>query len=530
MPSLGPGRNCDPRKGLGGPSLAASLQILQSQSAGPVANAYEQSRARVAVILGPVGGGKTIASSKKIIRVARMQDASPKDGIRRARIVVLARTYVDIWDKVLPSYRKTYPEAIFGKIEGTKNRQADHIYDVREPGLGTLHVEVMFRAVQDIDLEDFVRGMECTAWWLTEMDTLPQAIVELAAQRVGRYPEPDHRPAPDPGQGERQLAYRGVFGDANVPDIDAWFYEQFWLTANRPKHWHLFLQPPGVLETGKGKGFAANPLAENLDNLLKIDPNWYPEQARDMKRWQVMRFLMCRPGYSRHALPVHELFEETDHVADRPLEVDPYKPTIIGCDGGANTLFPSACFMQNPAWMTWRAHAEFAPQERCSIEEFAAQILKVLNTQIRKSAGAVIVGDPAMAQGMAGGGDGGGFHIRSYGQRLEQLTGITVTLAPNNKPTERRAALSGVLDRRGGFLTDPRNSYLIRALAGGFRYPKKSADRGELIPEKNKHSHIAEGCEYGVMGGEGLDGFFGSVGDGSTFGGVSADLMPQPVM
>lgn len=505
--------------------MAASLQILQSQPAGDVAYAYEQSRARVAVILGPVGGGKTIASSKKVIRVARWQDASPIDCIRRARIVVLARTYVDIWDKVLPSYKKTYPEAIFGKIDGTKNRQADHIYDIREPGLGQLHVEVMFRAVQDIDLEDFVRGMECTAWWLTEMDTLPQAIVELAAQRVGRYPEPDHRPAPGPGQTERQLAYRGVFGDANVPDIDAWFYEQFWLSANRPKHWHLFLQPAGVLQ--QGARFVANPAAENLQNLLKIDPNWYPEQARDMKRWQILRFLMCKPGYSRHAQPVHEDFEEIDHVAAAPLEVDPYKPVIIGADGGANTLMPAACFMQNPQPLNWRALAEFAPQERTSVEEFAQQILRILNTRVKRSAGAVIIGDPAMAQGMAAGGDGGGMTIMSYGQKLERLTGITVIMAPNNKPADRRGALAKVLKLRGGFVTDPRNTFLIRSLAGGFRYPKKSADKGELIPEKNKHSHIAEGCEYGVMGGEGMDGFFGALGDGL---GVPEHLMPDPVM
>lgn len=515
--------------------MAASLQILQSQAAGDVANAYEQSRARVAVILGPVGGGKTIASSKKCVRVARMQDASPIDGVRRARIVVLARTYVDIWDKVLPSYKKSYPEAIFGKIEGSKNRQADHIYDVEEyhilPGgvreKRKLHVEVWFRAVQDIDLEEFVRGMECTAWWLTEMDTLPQAIVELAAQRVGRYPEPDHRPAPEPGQTERQLAYRGVFGDANVPDIDAWFYEQFWLSANRPKHWHLFLQPPGVLQDGLR--FIANPAAENLQNLLKIDPNWYPEQARDMKRWQILRFLMCKPGYSRHALPVHEDFEEIDHVAAAPLIVDPYKPVIIGCDGGANTLMPAACFMQNPAPYQWRALAEFAPQERTSIEEFAQQILRLLNTRVKRSAGAQIIGDPAMAQGMAAGGDGGGMTILTYAQKLERLTGITVSLPDNNRPTERRAALAKVLKTRGGFLIDPRNTYLIRALAGGFRYPKKSADKGELIPEKNKHSHIAEGCEYGVMGGEGLDGFFGSMREGGGFD-VAEHLMPQPVM
>ncbi|WP_298161123.1 hypothetical protein [Brevundimonas sp.] len=501
------------------------MEILQSRSAGDVANAYEQSRARVAVILGPVGGGKTISSSKKCIRVARMQEPSPRDGIRRARIVVLARTYGDIWDKVLPSYRKTYPASMFGEIKGSQNRQADHVYDIREPGKGILHVEVLFRAVQDIDLEDFVRGMECTAWWLTEMDTLPQAIVELAAQRVGRYPEPDDRPEPEEGQTERPLAYAGVFGDANVPDIDDWFYNQFWLAANRPSHWHLFLQPSAILPGGPP--WLQNPNAENLQNLRKADPNWYATQARDMQAWQIRRFLQCKPGYSRHATPVHELFDEVRHVAAGRIQIDPYKPMIIGADGGGGTLHPSAAFMQNPRPMQWRVNAEFAPQERCSVEEFAHNILRVMNTQVKRSAGAIILGDPAMAQGMTFGGGGGGFSIQTYGQKLQALTGIEVQLAPSNKPAERRGALAKVLKEHDGFSCDPRVTYLIRALAGGFRYRKRAGDKVLLEPEKNMHSHIAEGCEYGVLGGEGMTGFFGGLGGDH---GVPADLMPPPIM
>lgn len=509
--------------------MAATLEILQSRPAGDVANAYEQSRARVATILGPVGGGKTIASSKRVIRVARWQDASPRDGIRRARICCLARTYPDLWDKVLPSYKKTYPEKIFGKVEGTKNRQADHHYRVRDPIVGgILDVEVMFRAVQDVDLEDFVRGLEVTAWWLTEMDTLPQAVVELAAQRVGRYPEPDDRPPPLPGETERELAFRGVFGDANVPDIDDWFYEQFWLSANRPAHWHLFLQPPGVLPEGNKK-WKANPAAENLENLRKIDPNYYVSAMADMQAWQIRRFLQCKPGYSRHATPVHEWFDEVDHVSAGPLEVDPYKPVIIGADGGANTLFPSAAFMQNPRPLTWRVYDEFAPQTRCSVEELAQNIMRVMNTRIRRSAGAVIIGDPAMNQALAFGGNGGQT-ITTYAQKLQDLTGIEVQLAPSQKPGERRGALQKVGERRGGLLIDPRVVRLIRALAGGFRYRKQTGGKVEAVPEKNVHSHIAEGCEYGVLGGEGLTGWFGSFGDNSDAATDLAALMPQPIM
>ena len=444
--------------------------------------------------------------------------------------MVLARTYADIWDKVLPSYRKTYPAKIFGEIQGSKNRQADHVYDIREPGKGILHVEVWFRAVQDIDLEAFVRGMECTAWWLTEMDTLPQAIVELAAQRVGRYPEPDDRPEPVEGQKERPLAYAGVFGDANVPDIDDWFYNQFWLSANRPAHWHLFLQPAAVHK--KGPPWVQNPDAENLLNLRKADPNWYGTQAMDMQAWQVRRFLQCKPGYSRHATPVHEDFDDFDHVANEALKIDPHKPIIIGADGGGGTLHPSAAFMQNPSFMTWRVHSEFAPQERCGVEELAQNIKRILNPEITRAAGAVIIGDPAMAQGMTFGAEGGGFSIQTYGQKLQALTGIDVILAPTNQPSERRDALAKVLKQRGGFEVDPRCKYLIRSLAGGFRYAKRAGDNSpNLAPVKNMHSHIAEGCEYGVLGGEGMTGFFGSVaGFGGADHGVPSDLMPQPIM
>lgn len=458
-----------------------------------------------------------------------MQEPSPRDGIRRARIVCLARTYGDIWDKVLPSYKKTYPAAIFGEVEGSKNRQANHHYQIREPGKGILDVEVWFRAVQDIDLEDFVRGMECTAWWLTEMDTLPQAIVELAAQRVGRYPEPDHRPEPVEGESERPLAYAGVFGDANVPDIDDWFYNQFWLSANRPDHWHLFLQPAAIL--AKGPPWLQNPDAENLLNLRKADPNWYATQAKDMQTWQIRRFLQCKPGYSRHATPVHEDFDDVDHVATARLTIDPYKPIIIGADGGGGTLHPSAAFMQNPSPLSWRVHAEFAPQERCGVEEFARNIKRILNTEVKRAAGAVIIGDPAMAQGMTFGAEesGGGFSIQSYGQKLQALTGIEVILAPTNDPAQRREGLTTVLRQRGGFIIDPRCKYLIRSLAGGFRYPKRAGEKNmpNLSPVKNMHSHIAEGCEYGVLGGEGMAGFFGGLGGDH---GVSADLMPQPIM
>jgi hypothetical protein len=79
----------------------------------------------------------------------------------------------------------------------------------------SLHVEVLFRAVNDLDIEEFFRGFEFTAIWLPEADTNGDlaAILSLGSNRAGRYPEPDDRP------GHRPSAYAGIFGDANAPMI-----------------------------------------------------------------------------------------------------------------------------------------------------------------------------------------------------------------------------------------------------------------------------------------------------------------------
>ena len=86
-----------------------------------------------------------------------------------------------------------------------------------------------------------------------------------------------------------------------------------------------------------------------------------------------------------------------------------------------------------------------------------------------------------------------------------------------------------VCDRWFAAIPTDTHPNLIRSLAGGFRYPKRAGEKNmpNLSPVKNMHSHIAEGCEYGVLGGEGMIGFFGGLGGDH---GVSADLMPQPIM
>jgi hypothetical protein len=513
--------------------IGANVQISHNTPAGPVANAYEQSRARVSTIVGPTGGGKTVSSAKKCLRVAQWQHPSPRDGIRKAKICCITTTYRQAWRTVIPSYRAVMKplgvlEKPYGLWTGAKDGPAKHVFDLVVPSLrdptspfeagrrGQIHLEVEFAALGEETLEEFLRGYEPTAFWIPEKDTMPRDLIELALNRVGRYPPPDDRPAM-----ADEVAYMGVFGDANVPDIDTWFYEDFYLPAQRKEGWSLFRQPPAILMDGR-----QNPEAENLQNLLKINPQYYAVMAKDMAKWAVRRFLGCKPGYSRHGIPVHEHFDDDRHVSKVSLTADPYAELVIGMDGGGNTNRPAATFMQEVGGRI-RILADYAPDSNTSAQEAGKMVRQILNTKVKRARGAVIVIDPAAAVVSP-------LSPYTYAQQVQMASGIEVRLAQSNDPKLRRGGLAGVLEPfpqgQPKILIDPDCSDLIRALAGGFHYRKKDKDRGVDVPVKNQHSHVAESAEYGVLGIQGLDGFFAPVAGNADFSSDNSDLYMEPIL
>lgn len=465
--------------------------------AGSVARAYELSDAEVAFIVGPTGGGKSTASARKILRAALKQHASPRDGVRRAKICVVTATYRKAWDQVIPSYKKVFGWTDVEKtFRGAVGNPANHKFAIEAPmrggGTGPVEVEVLFRATNDQDLEEFVRGFEVTGWWLPEADTLEsESLLSLTSNRVGRFPEPDDRPD-DPTLAP---AWAGVFGDANAPVIGNWFYNRLYLQANRKPGDAFFRQPGGF-----------DPNAENMQNLKKIRPDYYANLAARMEEYDVGRLINCKPGYSRFGKPVHPLFDDVRMVSTRPLEPLPGQAVIIGADAG-NTLMPAATFKQR-AWNgQWRVLAEIAPIQQMDIMAFGAEIRRIFETRFGGKGEAVIWVDPSAVAKSTGN------LAFSYAALLQGATGIAVQLAPSNNPLVRRTATDRVLARSvgngaPGLIVDPACTGYIEAMAGGYRF-KKLRDAYAPQPEKNDHSHIAEADQYGTLGGEGLpDGSF----------------------
>ena len=480
-----------------GPS--GGIDLRSWTFAGPVERAYELCRAPVNMIVGPTGGGKTTGSARRCLRVARWQEPSPRDGVRRARIVVVCPTYRRAWDTVMPSYFKVFPQGI-GEFRGSRGDPADHMFDAVlaiDGSPSRVHVEVLFRAVNDLDIEEFFRGFEFTAAWLPEADTNADldAILSFGANRAGRYPEPEDRP-----DHSEVAPYRGVWGDANAPLIGSPFHRRFYMKTMgtgkvAPATDRLWIQPGG-----------RSAKAENMANLRKLDPDYYGAMAAQLDSYDERRLIDNRPGYGRHGQPVHPNFDDTLHVAAQEIPIDPYVDLVISVDCGSGAMIPGATFEQRRYSGQWCFLEEvFLREGQMSTQELGGRIRQVAESpKFAKARGAVICVDPAASSRSP---------QTEYtdAQALQQHAGIEVILAPTNNPKFRRGALDKLfLARVAGqprepmILIDPACQGLIEGLAGAWHYPRR-AGQVSPIPDKGRWSHVCEAAEYGPLTIDGMD-------------------------
>jgi hypothetical protein len=399
----------------------------------------------------------------------------------------------------MPSYFKVFSQTS-GTFRGSRGDPADHFFDivVNHGGVpAKVHVEVLFRAVNDLDVEDFMRGLEVTGFWLPEADTngdLAQ-LLSLGSNRVGRYPEPDDRP-----DHSEVTPYSGIWMDANAPMIDTPFHDRLYLKkmpdgTAAPATDRLFIQPGG---------FNAN--AENMSNLRKIRKDYYAHMATQLDAYDVGRMINNRPGYGRHGQPVHPNFDQEAHVAQRTIEVDRFSDVYIGVDAGSNALVPGAVFKQRAYSGQWRVLAEiYLKDGQMNTEELAREIRRIMESRfagLGRDHGAMLCLDPA-----AGGRNAGSEYTTALA--LQQLTGIEAQLAPSNDPKHRRSALDKLFKRNcgpgePGIIIDPSCHGLIGGLSGGFHYPR----RGQVVSAsaaKNRFSHVCEAAEYVPLTVDGLD-------------------------
>lgn len=439
---------------------------------GPVAEAFLLDRSPVSVIAGPVGSGKTVASLMKGFTISVQQNAFR--GVRYSRGVVIRNTYPELKSTVIKSFEDWFPSSI-APIKWDAPISAYLNFPL---GDGTkLDLEIYFLSFDRPQDVGKLKSFEITWAALSELSELPKSALDMATQRVGRYP----------GIRYGGPSWYGVFGDTNMPDDDHYLYQIF--EKEKPKGFKMFRQPGGLIEV-QGE-YKDNPLAENIHNLPGGHEYYHRQVAGKQKEW-VKVFLMGQYGTIADGRPVYPEWNDEIHV--RSLQPYPNLPLLLGFDYG---LTPACVICQ----VSPRGEL-LVLNELCSkdmgIRQFAHDVVKPFLAMNYAGYQIQACGDPA---GMSR----ADTDEKTCFQELAEA-GIACVPAASNSFVARREAVAGYLNRlvdgKPAFKLDPVCDRLRRGFNGRYQYRRLQvvgAERFKDVPEKNDYSHPHDALQYAAM-------------------------------
>lgn len=489
--------------------MKAPSRPRRLRSPGPVADAFTRSRAFIAVIIGPVGSGKTMAALQKGLRVGALQKGVKDDkGVvwRKARIGVIRESYPSLKSTTLKSWFNVVPEA-----EGKFLWSAPFTHTFRKilkrDGEGrpidVLDIEFEFRAIGDQTVEEACRGWEVNAVIVDEADLQPSDLVPFLTGRVGRFSDLDPSLVVDPQ----------IILSMNMPDIENHAYqlamdkEMDGLTeqdridlvgalGGRPLI-ETFVQPGGM-----------EPDAENIHNLHG-GRGYYVLQVASNKHkpGYVDRMVHNKPVPLMHGKPVNAEFLYTAHVQE--CTWDRRRPLIIGLDQG---LYAAAVVLQRNELGQIRTLMEVVNIEqgkkksllKVGPSAFGKKLRQALldrfpgieNEHVR------IVCDPA-----AFAADDREDNEHDWVLSCQSALKFgRIRKAKSNRQGLRNEAIWQAQASRGGYLVDPSCRHLIKAHSGGYRYQKEELGTGELRAHleiaNTIYTHVADAEQYAALEGE----------------------------
>lgn len=421
-----------------------------------VCSEFMNSDAKMRVLMGPVGSGKSVASSFEVVRRASMQ-APNAQGIRKSRVAIVRETARQLQDTTIKTFLDWFPPGPCGNFMRTTKTYYFKVGDVE--------CEIMFRALDDADDVANLNSLELTFAWFNECRDIHPDIVDAMSKRIGRFPS-----AKDGGP-----TWHGMWGDTNPPTMDTWWYYQ--MEALDPKDgvshndngWAVFKQPSG-----------RSPYAENIENL---PDGYYDTQGRSEEYIRV--YIDGEYGLSSAGQPVYKYFRPDYHMGSETLRpiINGVRPIVVGMDLG---LTPAAVIgQQDPRGRV--LILDEAVSFDMGIQRFVRTILKPLLNDRFMGAPILVVVDPA------------GIQRAQTDERsavdIIKAEGLRVIPAKTNSVSARLSAVDDYLMRHvdgdSAFLLDPHCTRLKAAMMGGYRFHPKN---GNI--EKNNHSHVAEALQY----------------------------------
>jgi hypothetical protein len=343
---------------------------------GPIAERFYWDNAAVVGIQGPVGSGKTTTLLKSRLRRAIMSPRSVIDGKRRYKLLVVRKTYRELWSTTIPSYLEVYPREL-GEWSGGRGDPVRHVM-IFEDQYGPIEFTVEFMAFGD-DIVSAMRGVQTTDIWLNEADTVPVDVITTGVGRINRWPAKEHYK----GLPLAIASYGQICCDFNAPDEDNWCFDVFHDEDKRKETTTLLNSklPDGArrieFEFYNQPGFG-EPGCENLQNLAA---GYYETQIalnRMAGKGDVTdRLVHNKIVYLRVGEPVFKReFSKRIHVADGPLDAIPGVPLRLGLDQGFKG---AAIVAQCTGFYRWRILGELHfPDDRLMAAVFGARLAEFL--------------------------------------------------------------------------------------------------------------------------------------------------------
>lgn len=515
-------------------SVAANLKHYQPP--GPVGAAFlADDKSFVRALLGPVGGGK---SSVCVFDVVRQASSMPicRDGTIKFKLAIIGQTYGQLERNLFPTWKRWLPAGdgpdgnwTEQEFKGGGGRFATHRieWDVirtvdGEPKRVTVYFEAIFAAIGDQVVEEFMRGFEPTAFWLYEVDLLPENVLDQALFRLGRYPSVDDLPKDlplrgfpgytlaklPPGMAYKDLPpntlYRAyVICDLNAPDVDSWFYRMF--EEEKPEGFRLYKQPSG--------------LAKNAENLHNLPPGYYNQQISVFKTKKGGKNLIRRMVHAQYAPsldgePVYEEYSDDIHLAREPIKAVKSIPLTIGLDAGMQR--PAAAILQQKPNGQWILLGECVPgrggaRKFCEALKLEIAAIAELSGIDRLEIGSMY-SDPA---GFTGSDQESGEY--AWAERVALEMELPVLPTETNEIDPRleavRDELTYMIDgETPALLVSPRCRIIRKGFASHYRYRKErigNSERTSDKPEKNDYSHPHDALQYALLGKKGRYGVVG---------------------
>jgi hypothetical protein len=444
-----------------------------------VLRAFFHNTAFFSAMMGPVGGGKTVASLQRFIRFARLQTPHPVDRVRRTKWVSIRRTYREHERTTIPTWNAWWPREAGEWRGGANGEPATHRIAFDLPDGTMVDTTVIFAAVGETDIQEFAGGFEITGFHIGEMADHVSELASKMLERCGRYPRV-----------ETEFEFSGAswyggWGDLNAPNYGHWIEQNF---VVMPQPGYMFFRQPGGLE----------PDAENLQNLVG-GRDYYLRMAASKPEHEVRRFVHNLFGYDRSGKPVYPSYNPFRHQSRVPLQLLRGRKLFCGLDQGRS---PAAAFVQRAEDGQIRILREL-PLNNVDAREFGRQ-LKEFIRDFCPDFDIEFVCDPAALNPTELSEHADDVWIRIVENELD----ATIRPASSIRRTAREQHLHSAMKlsitgTREMLQVDPSCRLIHEGLTQMFRFKKVSAngqpDRYASEIEKNDHSHPCEAAEYAVM-------------------------------